>query len=401
LSYSRLPFQFHREAAKGAKKHHFSRESNVTIRLGNAKAVPGRVKYGTYHLLDHPVGGREEMPVIMAQGDPSGPVFWITAGIHGPEHAGIQVVHQLITRELAKALHGTLIAIPALNPAGVRTNQRQAYYLDDDPNRQFPDGKPVRERDPEDEPPSALEQAYGRLFDEIKANASYMADLHNYSINSVSFVFRDRVFYRNDGKAEQNKKAKAAAEKLNDQLSAMCAAYGHSVIGEMPVKKYVAARLHRSTTAAAVNLAHIPALTMELSTGPMPDPAVVRAAVTGLRNILRWAGMLPGALEAITGIQVVDPGYPCRRHSAPRVTQPCVVEHLCQPGDLIRQGQPLAEVRDIYGRPTGEKVLNSEFDGWVIGRHSGVVHYPGASLYSLAIRDELPNVVAYPKDYWK
>lgn len=373
----------------------------MPVSLGNVKAAPGRVKYGTYTLLEHPVGGREEMPVIIAQGDAKGPVFWITAGIHGPEHAGIQVIHQLVTRDLAKALHGTLIAIPALNPAGLRTNQRQPYYVDDDPNRLWPDGKPEPEPDPEETPPSPLERAYTRLFDELKANASYMVDLHNYSINSVSFVFRDRVLYRNDGKAAANKQAKAEAEALNEKLTEMCVAYGHSVIGEMPIKKYIAARLHRSTTSAAVNVARIPALTMELSTGPMPDPAVVRAAAAGLRNVLRWAGMLPGALEAISGIKVVDPGYPCRRHSAPRVSQPCVVEHLCQPGDTISQGQPLAAIRDIWGRPTGEKVLKSEFDGWVIGRHNSVVHYPGASLYSLAIRDELPSVQAYPKDYWK
>lgn len=373
----------------------------MAISLGNVKAAPGRIKYGTYLLLEHPVGGREEMPVIIAQGEPKGPVFWITAGIHGPEHAGIQVIHQLITRELVKSLHGTVIAIPALNPAGVRTNQRQPYYVDDDPNRLWPDGKPEPEPDPEAEPPSPLERAYVRLFEEMRGNAGLMVDLHNYSINSVSFVFRDRVFFRNDGKAADNKKAKAAAEALDRRMSEMCAAYGHSVIGEMPVNKYIKSRLHRSTTAAAVNLAGIPALTMELSTAQSPDPAVVRAAATGLRNIMRWAGMLDGALEAISGIKVIDPGYPCRRHSAPRVSQPCVVEHLCQPGDTIRKGQPLARVRDIWGRPVGEKVLHSEFDGWVIGRHSGVVHYPGASLYSLAIRDELPNVQSYPKDYFK
>lgn len=373
----------------------------MPVRLGNVTAAPGRIKYGTYHLLDHPVGGREEMPVIIAQGDPKGPVFWITAGIHGPEHAGIQVIHQLVNRDLARALHGTLIAIPALNPAGVRTNQRQPYYVDDDPNRLWPDGKPAPEPDPEETPPSPLERAYARLFDEIKAHGDFMVDLHNYSINSVSFVFRDRVFYRNDGKPAERKRAKAQAESLNQKLTEMCAAYGHSVIGEMPVKKYVASRLHRSTTSAAVNVARIPALTMELSTGQQPDPAVVRAAATGLRNLLRWAGMLASPMEAISGIQVVDPGFPCRRHAAPRVSQPCVVEHLCQPGDLIRKGQPLAALRDIYGRPTGEKVLYSEFDGWVIGRHHGLVHYPGASLYSLAIRDELDSIQPYPKDYWK
>jgi predicted deacylase len=372
----------------------------MPIALGSARAVAGQVRYGAFPLVQHPVGGQDDLPVIIAQGDPRGPVFWLTAGIHGPEHAGLQVIHRLINRGLARQLHGTLIAIPALNPAGLRTMQRQAYYHDGDPNRLFPDGRPPR-ADPDEEPPSALEAAYTRLFAEIHASASYMIDLHNAWTGSVSFVFRDRVFYRNDGPAEARRAARATAQALDAQLGEMCAAYGHSVVNELPPKKYLDEKLHRSTTAAAVNIAHIPALTMELGTGHMPDPNIVAAAVAGLRNVLRWAGMLPGEREPITGIRVVDPGFECRRRMAPRVSRPCIVRHLCQPGDHISLGEPIAEVRDVWGRPVAEKVLRSEYEGWIIGRSHGIVYYPGASVYGLAIRDDLPRVQPYPKDYFR
>jgi uncharacterized protein len=373
----------------------------MPLTLGTAKARPGRIAYGSYELVRHPVGGVDSLPVIIAQGDPSGPVFWVTAGIHGPEHAGLQVIHRLITRDLVKKLHGTIIALPALNPAGLRTMKRQAYYHDGDPNRLFPDGKPESEPDPDEDPPSALELAYRRLFEEIKASADYMVDLHNHAIGSVSFCFRDRVFYRNTGSAEARKRERAAAQKLDQRLADMVAAYGHSVVLELPVKKYLKNKLHRSTTAAAVNLLRIPALTMELGTASMPDPAIVQAATAGLRNVMRWAEMLPGEREAITGVTVVDPGFNCRRRDAPRVSLPCVVHHLRQPGDIVRQGDPLAEVRDIWGRPIAEKVLRSEYDGWVIARGTGIVYYPGTEVYGLAIRDDIPTVQPYPADFWK
>ena len=373
----------------------------MPLSLGTAKASPGRLSYGTYDLVAHPTGGMDRLPVVIAQGDPRGPVFWITAGIHGPEHAGLQVLHQLITRELAKQLHGTIVAIPVLNPAGLRTMQRQAYYYDGDPNRLFPDGKLKRKLDPDMDPPSSLEAAYTRLFAEIKNTADYMIDLHNAWTGSVSFVFRDRVFYRNDRSARQNKAARAAAEKLDAKLAEMCAVYGHSVVNEMGVKRYLDEKLHRSSTSAAVNVAHIPALTMELGTGHMPDPNIVRAAVVGLRNVLRWAGMLGGYAEPITGIKIADPGFPCRRRSTPRVSQPCVVRHLVEPGDLVKKGQAIAEIRDIWGRPIGEKILRSEFDGWIIGRTHGIVYYPGTEVCGMAIKDDLPTVQPYPKDYWK
>jgi predicted deacylase len=373
----------------------------MPLQIGSVKAAPGRIRYGRYDLVAHPVGGPEAMPVILAQGDPKGPVFWVVAGIHGPEHAGLQVIHRLINRDLVRHLHGTLVALPALNPAGLRTQQRQAYHHDGDPNRLWPDGKPPARPDLETDPPSSLELAYGRVFADMRRAGDYVVDLHNAWTGSVSFVFRDRVFYRNQGSPAERKRARQAALAVDAQMAAMCAAYGHAVVQEMPPKRYLAQTLHRSTTAAVSNLLQRPALTMELGTGLVPDPAIVRAAVAGLRNLLRWAGMLPGEMEPITGIRVPDPGFACRRAPLPRVSVPCVVHHLCEPGDLIQVGQPLAEVRDIWGRPIAEKVLKSEHDGWVIGRNSGVLYYPGQDIYGLAIRDTLPTVQPYPKDFFK
>ena len=369
----------------------------MSLTLGTAAAKAGEITYGEFDIVQHPVGGVDRMPVVIAQGKTDGPVFWITAGIHGPEHAGIQALHRLITPDLVRDLRGTLVAIPALNPAGLRRMDREAYYHHGDPNRLWPDGKPKKE-DPDTDPPSALEQAFGRLFEEIRQSADFYIDLHNASTGSISFVFRDRVMYRKDGDAEKNR---AEAEALNVKLIEMCDAYGHSVVGEFPVRKYMEEKLHRSSTAAAVNIARIPALTMELGTGHMPDPHIVHAAVAGLRNVLRWAGMLGGYPEPITGIRIADPGFPCRRRSTPRVSQPCIVRHLVEPGDIVRKGDLIAEVRDIWGRPTGEKILRSEYDGWIIGRTHGIVYYPGTEVVGMAIKDDLPTVQPYPKGYWK
>ena len=373
----------------------------MPISLGTAKAAPGRLTYGTYHLLDHPTGGVEELPVVIAQGNPRGPTFWLTAGIHGNEHSGLQVLHLLISGDLARRLHGTIICIPALNPAGLRTMKREAYFHRGDPNRLFPDGKPAKPFDPDLDPPSVLEQAYTRLFDEVKSTADFWIDLHNTWTGSVSMIYRDRVYYRDDKSAAENKAARLEAEQLDARLSRMCRAYGHSILNEMGCDAYLDDKLHRSTTGAAVNVARIPALTMELGTGHMPDPAIVRACLAGLKNVLRWAGMLDGESEPITGIKIVDPGYPCRRRGTPRLTVPCIVRHLVEPGDQVSKGDPIAELRDIWGRPVGEKILRSDYDGWIMGRTHGIVHYPGTEVCGMGVRDDLPTVLPYPKGYFK
>lgn len=371
----------------------------MALTLGTAKATSGKIAYGTYDLVAHPTGGMDQLPVVLAQGDARGPVIWLTAGIHGNEHSGLQALHLLVTRELVKELHGTIVCLPALNPAGLRTMTRKGYYHDGDPNRLFPDGKPAKPFDPDNDPPSVLEQAYARLFEEVKSTADYWIDLHNTWTGSVSMVYRDRVFYRDEGTAAEKKAARAEAERLNEQIVGMCAAYGHSVVNEMGTEAYFDDKLHRSTTGAGVNVARIPALTMELGTGHSPDPKIVQACVTGLKNVLRWSKMLPGKMEPITGIKVVKPGYPCRRRSVPRVTVPCIVRHLVEPGDLVKKGDPIAEVRDIWGRPIAEKILVAETDGWIMGRTHGIVHYPGTEVCGMAVPDDLPTVMGYPKGH--
>lgn len=373
----------------------------MPLTIGTARASAGRVVYGTYELVQHPTGGGDELPVLIAQGNPRGRVFWLTAGIHGNEHTGLLVLHLLVTRELARALNGTVVCIPALNPAGLRTAKRYAYYHHGDPNRLFPDGKPPRPYDPDADVPSVLEVAYQRLFAEMRETADYWIDLHNTWIGSVSMVYRDRVYYLDEGTPAKIKKAREEAERLDTQIAAICRAYGHSVVNEMADGAYFDDKLHRSTTGAAVNVARIPALTMELGTGLMPDPKIVTACVAGLKNVLRAVGMLEGQHEPITGIKVVDPGYPCRRRTAPRVSLPCVVRHLVDSGDLVKAGDPIAEVRDIWGRPIGEKLLRTDSDGWIMGRTHGVLRYPGDEVCGIGVRDDLPTVLPYPKGFFR
>src|SRR5262249_10832243 len=111
-------------------------------------------------------------------------------------------------------------------------------------------------------------------------------------------------------------------------------------------------------------------------------------------------GMLDGAPEPIEGIKVVDFKTPCRRRSTPRVSLPCVVRHLVDSGDIVRKGDPIAEIRDIWGRPIGEKILHSECDGWIMGRTHGILHYPGTEICGMGIRDDLPTVLPYPARYF-
>lgn len=368
------------------------------ISLGTAEAQPGTIQYGRWDAFAHPTGHVEFLPVIIAQGKEDGPCIWLTAGIHGPEHTGPVVLYRLLTQELVDRLRGTIIALPALSPAGLRNMQREPRHARKDPNRLWPDGRPLPPLDVDDDPPTSLEVAYRRLFEVMTATGDYLIDYHNAWTGSLSFAFRDRVLYRADIDAEKHK---AEADVLAEQQEEILAAYGHTIVTEFPPNRGTDKNLNRSTSGATLLVGKMPSFTVELGTGDVPDPAIVAASVAGTRNVLRWAGMLDGEMEPITGIKVVDPGFRVRRAGTPRVTEPCVVLHLCEAGDIVKVGDPVAEVRDVWGRPVGEGILRAEYDGFVIGRLHGIYYYPGMPIYAMAIRDESPVVAPYPADYFK
>jgi predicted deacylase len=369
-----------------------------SITLGTARSQPGTIQYGEWEALSHPTGHKEFFPVLIAQGREEGPCLWLTAGIHGVEHAGLPVIFQLLNQDLMDWLRGTIVAVPALNPAGLRTMNRRPYHVSDDPNRLWPDGKPAKSSHFDQEPPSSLERAYGRLFEEIRSTADLLIDYHNSATGSLSFVIRDRILYREDDGSPEKR---SGAEDLAKRLDAMVGAYGHTIVNEFPPEQYIEKKLHRSVAGSALLLAGIPAFTAELSTGHMPDPVVVAAAVAGTRNVMRWAGMLDGDREPIDGIKVVDTGYPIRRLRTPRVDKACVVVHLVKPGDVLAAGEPVAEVRDIWGRRLDQDPLTSEYNGAVIGRSHGIFFYPGDAVLSMGVQDDAPLVAPYPESYFE
>jgi predicted deacylase len=77
------------------------------------------------------------MPVFVARGAAPGPVLCLAAGVHGDELNGVEVARRAFAQIDPQKLHGTLIALPAINAEGVRTGNR---YLSDrrDLNRAFP-----------------------------------------------------------------------------------------------------------------------------------------------------------------------------------------------------------------------------------------------------------------------
>lgn len=361
----------------------------MTLTIGTATARPGEIVYGDLPVLDLPTGGSERLPVIIAQGrDAEGPTLWLTANIHGAELTGLPVIHRVVTADLAARLRGTIVALPSLSPAGLRTMERVPYYSHVDPNRLWPTSRPNRQ--PGDAPPTPYEQIIERVFGLMAERADLAIDLHNAAIRTIPFTIIDRVLYR--GEADRQR-----AERLGERLNGLAEAFGISIVREAAAEKYVTQVLHRSVSGSQVNVLGIPSLTVELGMTGAVDPAAVAAGVAGVINALRWAGMLPGDPEPITACPVVAPGYPTKRDDGARARVSGILVPALTPGDRFEAGQPIAAMTDLWGRALPDSAILAPGDGWLIGWSNGLAKYAGQTVASLAVRDDAPLVAPHPR----
>jgi|SRR6201993_413886 len=105
-----------------------------TIELGENKIV----SLNTYEL---PTKTKIEIPIYVFRSQQPGPTVLLSAGMHGDEINGIEVIRKIITRkEIQNLLCGTLIAIPVMNTVSFLYQSRD---LPDgrDLNRCFPGTK--------------------------------------------------------------------------------------------------------------------------------------------------------------------------------------------------------------------------------------------------------------------
>ena len=81
-----------------------------------------------------------KIPIIVERSKFRGPIILLSAGLHGDEINGIEIVRQIITQKINKPKIGTVICIPVINVFGF-VNQAREFPDKRDLNRVFPGSK--------------------------------------------------------------------------------------------------------------------------------------------------------------------------------------------------------------------------------------------------------------------
>ncbi len=108
-----------------------------------------------------------KIPVIIERSLLDGPVFLFTAGIHGDEINGVEIVRQLIIQKINKPKTGTIICIPIVNMFGFVNKSRE-----------FPDGRDLNRVFPGSKTGSLASRFAFHILKEIMPIVQYAVDFH-------------------------------------------------------------------------------------------------------------------------------------------------------------------------------------------------------------------------------
>lgn len=300
---------------------------------------------GTRRTVDLPVSMMSDhTPVTLSahviHGRRPGPAMCVTAGIHGDEIIGMEIVRRLLAMDSLDGLRGTLIAVPIVNAFGFLARSR---YLPDrrDLNRSFPGSAQG----------SLAARLAHLLMTEVVGRCDLGIDLHSAAVHRTNLP--------------QVRISPDDAEGLR-----LARVFGAPVI--------VTSREREGSLRAVAGKAGCPVLLYEAGEGLRFDEMAVRAGVTGILRVLRDAGMV-----AARGIRPPRrPPILCRASRWLRAPQGGLVRVFKGEGEVVAEGDVLAIVSDPFGEVTAD--VTAPAPGIVVGRIVLPIVNEGDALFHLA-----------------
>jgi predicted deacylase len=301
------------------------------------------IRAGHRRTVDLPVSAlSDHTPVTMSahviHGKTDGPTVFVSAGVHGDEVIGIEIVRRLLKSPALRRLKGTLIVVPIVNSFGFINKSR---YLPDrrDLNRCFPGSEG-----------GSLAARLAHLFlTEIVAPADLGIDLHSAAIHRTNYPqVRVSPTMRH---ARTWPTRSARRSSCNRRCAkARCgggAGHGHAV------------------------------LLYEAGEGLRFDEVSVRAGQAGILRVLKSLGMISGRGVAAAKA----PPQFCRSSKWLRAPMGGLFRSLGPTVRLVRKDDVLGMVSDPFGE---RSEIVAPFDGIIVGRAVLPVVNEGDAVFHLA-----------------
>ncbi|RTY82865.1 succinylglutamate desuccinylase/aspartoacylase family protein [Flavobacterium sp. ZB4P23] len=283
-----------------------------------------------------------KIPIIVERSKINGPTVLFTAGLHGDEINGIEIVRQLIVQKINKPKTGTIICIPVINVFGF-VNQSREFPDKRDLNRVFPGSKTGS---------LASRFAYN-LLKEIIPHVDYVIDFHSGGASRFNAP-QIRI-------VPNNPELKALSDIFNTSFTM----YSKNIPG---------------TFRNSCNKLGVKMLLFEGGKSIDINETVTQEGVEGSKRILHHLGMLNAKKKTI--IPEKETIY-IEKSVWVRAKYSGMFHGYTKIGNYVTKGQLLGSISDPYGKV--EHKVKAPNSGYIFNVNDAPIVYQGDAIYHLSL----------------
>lgn len=304
---------------------------------------PGESKEVSFNLAKLHTHTPVDVPIIIERSKKPGPTILFTAGIHGDEVNGIEIVRQLIAKGINKPRNGTIICIPVINVFGFINMERE-----------FPDGRDLNRVFPGSKTGSLASRIAYQLIHDIVPHADFIIDFHT-------------------GGALRFNAPQIRIQEGNEDFDIVAEIFG------APFVLY--SKNTNKTFRNSCDKMRIPILLFEGGKSFHIDKTVTNTGVNGAKRILNHYGMLGSKFN------VSEPKKRCvfiKDSKWIRANFSGMFKPSITINSQVEKGQNIGNITDPYGK--FNHFVKAPNNGYLINVNESPIVYQGDALFHISTK---------------
>ncbi|NNF30965.1 MAG: succinylglutamate desuccinylase/aspartoacylase family protein [Flavobacteriaceae bacterium] len=282
-----------------------------------------------------------DVPIFVERSLYEGPTVLFTAGIHGDEVNGIEIVRQLVSKGINKPKIGTTITIPIINIFGFLQKVRE-----------FPDGRDLNRSFPGSKSGSLAARVAHKLMNHIIPHVDYCLDFHT-------------------GGSSRFNAPHIRVEKGDEELIKLAGIFNAPFI--------LQSKNLKKTFRYACSKKGVPMLLFEGGKSNSIDNVVSNTGVNGSKRVLHHLGMLNSKFKVSSpknNSLIITHSIWVRAHAS-GMFKPAV-----KVGSHVKQGEVIGHITDPYGKI--HYWIKSTNNGYVFNVNESPLVYQGDALFHIS-----------------
>jgi predicted deacylase len=320
------------------------RDSKPLVIFGES-VLPGENKTIQLEIARLHTTTKLTIPIVVRRSKIPGPVVLFSAGIHGDEINGVEIVRQLIAKKINKPTKGTIICIPIVNIYGFINRSRD-----------FPDGRDLNRVFPGSSKGSLASRFAFHIITDIMPFVDYAVDFH---AGGASRFNAPQIRL-----TPNNPEVKLLADAFNAPFTLF--------------SKNIAGSFRNASEKTGVKM-----LLFEGGKSLDINQHVAQEGIDGVKRLLKYLEMLDPKQFAPTQkkqtIYIEKSGWLRAKCSGLLIDYNLV-------GKFVKKGTILGMITDPFGK--FERKIKAPNDGYILNANHSPIVYQGDAIYHLSNTSE-------------